>query len=222
MPQPQSGFKNYPFSIKKSIAALVSGAAILFWSCENNIEKIKAFSSPEELPVISAIGFETTFTDSGQVRFNMKAAQLLRYETDGKPFNEFPKGIYLAKFDENKNIISKITADYAKQFDKEQRWEAKNNVIAINASGDTLKTEQLNWDEKTGRITSDKYVKIIRTDQIMTGIGFEADQNMENWIIKNPKGTLYIEVNNEQGAASPASDSALQENTMKPALFESP
>jgi len=37
----------------------------------------------------------------------------------------------------------------------------------------------------------DKFVKIVCPDKIITGIGFESDQNLQNWRIKNPKG-LYI------------------------------
>jgi len=42
--------------------------------------------------------------------------------------------------------------------------------------------------------SQEEYVKIIRSDQIITGIGFESDQSLENWRIKDPKGTIYVDV----------------------------
>ena len=51
-----------------SIAALISGAAILFYGCENNIEQIKDFYNNENLPILEAKNFETLFTDSGKVQ----------------------------------------------------------------------------------------------------------------------------------------------------------
>lgn len=176
------------------VAALLSGAAFLFNACESNIEKIQAFISPEDLPTVEAYSFETMFTDSGEVRFSIKAPKLLRYEGEGKPYVEFPQGIELVKYDANQKIISSITANYAKQFEKEDRWEAKNNVIATNAQGDTLKTEHLIWEEKEERIHTEEFVRIIRADQIISGIGFQSDQSLQNWRIKNPKGTIYITV----------------------------
>jgi hypothetical protein len=98
-------------------------------------------------------------------------------------------------------VISSITADYAKNFEKEEKWEAKNNVVATNAQGDTLKTEHLIWEEKAEIIYTEEFVRIIRSDQIITGIGFHSDQSMQNWRIKNPKGTIYIEMN-EPGQTS--------------------
>ncbi len=191
---PKSGSDTIKIVHFLRIAALFSGAAFLLFACENNIEKIKAFSSPENLPVVEASNFETMFTDSGEVRFSLKAPKLLRFEGEGKPYAEFPEGIELVKYDEHQNIISNITADYAKQFEKEEKWEAKNNVVATNAQGDTLKTEHLIWEEKEERIYTEEFVRIIREDQIITGIGFQSDQSLQNWRIKNPKGTIYINV----------------------------
>ena len=198
----KSDFKNLENIIKLRIAVLVTGAAILLSSCENNLEKIQAFTSPEELPVVEANNFETLYTDSGKVRFFIKAPKLLQFDIDGTTFVEFPHGIELIKYDEQQNIISSITADYAKNFEKEQKWEAKNNVIATNAQGDTLKTEHLIWEEKTEKIYTEEFVRIIRSDQIITGIGFQSDQSMQNWRITNPKGTIYIDVDEVSQDAS--------------------
>ena len=194
------------------VAVLVSGAAMLFYGCENNIEQIKAFYTTENLPVLEATNFETLLTDSGQVRYFLKVPKLLQFQDEGRNYIEFPEGMELIKFDEHKRIISSITADYAKQFIAEDKWEAKNNVVATNAQGDTLKTEHLIWEEKKEIIYTEEFVKIIRTDQIITGIGFTSDQKLQNWKIKNPKGTIYISVNNE-GQQNDTIKSIPEENT---------
>ena len=185
---------------KNKFAALLGGAAFLFYSCVNDIETIKAFSSSELLPMVHAYNYETTFTDSGVVRFFMKTPELMRFENDGQAFDEFPKGLELVKYDNNRRIVSYITARYAKRYIREKRWEAKNEVVAVNAAGDTLKTDHLIWDEREARIYSDQYVRIVRPDQIITGFGFESDQSMDNWKIKNPRGTIYVQVNPESKA----------------------
>lgn len=190
--------KNFRLIIRFCIAVLVSGTAMLFYGCENNnIEQIKAFYSTENLPVLEAVNFETLLTDSGQVRYFLKAPKLLQFQDEGRNYREFPEGVKLVEYDDHKRVISSITADYAKQFIAEDKWEAKNNVVATNAQGDTLKTEHLIWEEKKEIIYTEEFVKIIRTDQIITGIGFTSDQKLQNWKIKNPKGTIYVSVNNE-------------------------
>jgi LPS export ABC transporter protein LptC len=196
MKQQESDFNKKKYLARFIIVACTIWAAIILYSCENNIEKIKAFNSSENLPVVEATDFETLYTDSGIVRFYLKAPKLLRFETEGEPYVEFPQGIELVKYDNQHNIISGITAEYAKQFVEEKKWEAKNNVVATNNKGDTLKTEHLIWEEETEKIYTEEYVRIIKTDQIITGIGFESDQSLENWRIKDPKGTIYVDVKN--------------------------
>jgi LPS export ABC transporter protein LptC len=168
---------------------------LTFISCENEIAKIKTLTSTEELPSITANGYEMLFSDSTVIRFKMHTPELIRHDAEKEPYTEFPKGVKIEKFDANMNIVSSITAEYAKNFDSDQRWEAKNNVIAVNLKGDTLKTEFLVWDTKKEKIFSDQFVKIIRKDQIITGIGFESNQDFSNYEIKNPKGHIYVTVN---------------------------
>lgn len=179
------------------IAALVTGAALLFYGCVNDIEKIKAFSSSEILPVLHAENFETTYSDSGMVRFFLKTPELKRFENEGASFVEFPRGILLVKYNDRMEMISSISARYARQFEKEKRWEAKNDVVAINSLGDTMKTEHLVWDEQEKRIYNNEYVQVIRPDQIIFGEGFESDASLQNWRIRNPRGTIYVRLNRE-------------------------
>lgn len=179
------------------VAALFAGAAILFLSCtKSNIEQIKAFYGNETLPVLEARNFETLYTDSGIVRFSLKAPKLLRFEEEGRNYIEFPEGLLLTRYDQKQQISSSISAKYARQYVAEQKWEAKNNVIATNINGDTLKTEVLIWEEKSERIYTDEFVKIITPDQIWTGIGFTSDQSMQNWKILKPKGVINVTLNN--------------------------
>lgn len=184
----------HPKYFKVSIAILVSGIAMLFFSCANKIEKIKEFSAGEKLAGVEAENYEMIHSDSTIIRFKLITPQLIRYDQAEDPFIEFPKGVEIERYNEKMVQIASITSNYARYYEKEKKWEAKNNVIAVNPQGDTLKTEQLIWEEKTGTIHSEQFVKIIRKDQVITGIGFESDQDLSNWKIKNPKGPLYIEV----------------------------
>lgn len=203
MKQQKYGFK-YHTIILKSIAALALGAAMLFSGCKKNeLEKIKPISPMENLPIQEADNFENIYTDSGQVRFTLQAPKLLRFDNNGQDYLEFPEGLRLVNYDNKLNVVSSLDADYAKQYVKEKKWEAKNNVILTNAQGDSLKTEHLFWDEKTEKIYTEEFVRIIRQDQIIMGDGLVSDQDMVNWEIKNPKGTTYISVNQPDNGTVP-------------------
>jgi LPS export ABC transporter protein LptC len=175
------------------IAILFTGIAMLFFSCANKIEKIKEVSAGEKLPSVEAENFEMLHSDSTIIRFKLTTPKLIHFDKEEVPFMEFPIGVEIEKYDENMQITASITSDYARYYEKEGKWEAKNNVVAVNAEGDTLKTEQLIWEEKKEIIYSEQFVKIIRKDQIITGIGFESDQDLSNWKIKKAQGSIYVE-----------------------------
>lgn len=168
--------------------------AIAFASCSEEASKIKINSVNVEPPSLTAEGFEMLVSDSSVIRFKLQTPEFIRHKSEKEPYTEFPKGVKIEKYDANMNIVSSITCQYAKNFDSDDRWEAKNNVIAVNFKGDTLKTEYLVWDDKKKKIYSDRFVKIIQKDQIYTGIGFESNQDFSEYHIKNLKGHMYVNV----------------------------
>jgi LPS export ABC transporter protein LptC len=167
---------------------------LFFVSCSKDAPKIKINSVTEELPSLAAEDFEMLASDSSVIRFKMQTPEFIRHKNEKEPYTEFPKGVKIEKYDANMNIVSSITCLYAKNFDSDDRWEAKNNVVAVNFKGDTLKTEYLVWDTTKGKIYSDRFVKIIQKDQVYTGIGFESNQDFSEYHIKNLKGNMYVNV----------------------------
>ena len=170
---------------------------VMLVSCENEISKIKTVTSTEEPPAMAAEGFEVLRSDSSVIRYKLQTPLLIKHDNEKEPYIEFPKGMKIEQFDAKMNITSSITAQYAKNFTGEDRWEAKNNVIAVNQKGDTLKTEYLVWDTKKQKIYSDQFVKIIKKDQVYTGIGFESNQDFSSYHIKNLKGNMYVNVDDK-------------------------
>ena len=149
----------------------------------------------ENAPSMHMENNEILYSDSAIVRFKLTSPLMLQYDQDPKDqYLEFPNGIHIERYDSNMEIITKITADYARQFTKDQRWLARNNVVVVNNVGDTLKTEELYWDQKYENIYTDKFVTIVRQDRIINGIGMKSDQAINNWVINNISGIMYLQV----------------------------
>jgi LPS export ABC transporter protein LptC len=180
--------------IRKNTLLLIAFTSLLFFSCGRETAKIKINSVTPDLPSLTAEGFEMLMSDSSVIRFKLQTPELIRHKNEREPYIEFPKGVKIEKYDANMNIVSSMSCQYAKNYDSDDRWEAKNNVVAINYKGDTLKTEYLVWDTQKQKIFSDRFVKIIQKDQTYTGIGFESNQDFSEYHIKNLKGDMYVNV----------------------------
>lgn len=163
-------------------------------SCKNDFENIKKFSNITELPYVMAEGYEVIYSDSTVIKYKIKTPEIIMHNNTKETYTEFPQGVVITQYDNSMNITSHITSRYAKYFDADDRWEAKNEVVVINPQGDTLKTDYLVWDRKKGKIFSDQFVKIIQKDRITMGTSFEANQDFTEYTFKNLKGEMYVDV----------------------------
>ena len=91
-------------------------------------------------------------------------------------------------------MIGSIKAKYAKKLEDEMLWEARNEVVIINAEGKKLETELLYWDMKKELIYSDRYVKLSADGQIIEGNnGFHSVQNLNHPVFENISGSIEVE-----------------------------
>lgn len=177
--------------LQRFIAAIIFSNVVIITSCENDIEKVKLLSDHKVPPVETATGIRILYSDSAKVQVEITARELNRYETEN-PYIEMPRGLVANFFDDSMNVKSKLTADYGIRYEREQKMEAKKNVVVVNEKGETLNTEHLIWDERTEKLRSDVFVKITTKGEIIMGTGFEANQDFSKYKIFNIKGTIPI------------------------------
>lgn len=175
---------------------LFLGATLFVLSCSTKVssELASELINPKKMPNVEATDFQTFYTDSGIVRFFLGTPKLLIFDQEKYPYKEFPEGFHLRQFDENKKIISELSANYGKNFEREQKWLATGNVVMVNDKGDTLRTEELIYLIEEDKIYSDKFVSIKKGGQNIVGTGgFESDTQMKRWAFKKTKGQIYLE-----------------------------
>jgi len=151
--------------------------------------------STKKMPSVEATDFQTSYTDSGVVKYFLKTPKLLIFDKEKPPYKEFPEGFLLQQFAADKKIVSELSANYGKNLEREEKWLATGNVILVNNKGDTLRTEELIYLIKEDKIFTDKFVSIKRGDGgYMDGTGgFESDSQMTKWAFKKTKGQMYFE-----------------------------
>lgn len=161
-------------------------------SCENDVKEVKKLENLEISPLEIQEDLQVEYSDSSYTRLKMTAPLAESYSQLDEPYRLFPKGINVNFYDLLGEENSRLRADYAKEFIKEGKWEAKGDVVVVNKKGEQLNTEILYWDQKKERIYSDAYVKIKTKDQIIEGTGFESDQDFSNYEITNVIGIIYL------------------------------
>jgi LPS export ABC transporter protein LptC len=155
------------------------------------MEKVKLLSKGSVEPVESASNVKILYSDSAKLQTEITAPEMNHFETEN-PYLEMPLGLKAIVYDDSGGVKSRITADYGINYEREQKMEAKKNVVVINEKGDQMNTEHLIWDQKQGKLLSKEFVKITTKDEIIFGTGLEANEDFTKYKIFNIKGTLSI------------------------------
>jgi LPS export ABC transporter protein LptC len=180
--------------ISNILRLLVIPGVFCLVACENDIEKINSITSANNFPEMSGKKVEVLYSDSGKVKVQLNADEILQFAKAERPYIEFPKGIRVIFYDDSLRIDSELSANYAKYFQNEKLWEARGNVIADKiSSGEKLNTEELFWDENLDRIYSNSFSRIERKDMVYYGQkGFETNQKFNPMRLKSSKATIQI------------------------------
>jgi len=169
----------------------------LLFSCQNKRSEVMSLGKPKITASQRGEGITMIYTDSARLKMVMKAEKMLTYDRNVKePFTLMPSGLMMGFYNKDEKLEATLKANYGVHYPQRKRMEVKYNVVVVNKNGETLNTEHLIWDEKTKRIFSDAFVKITTGKEIIMGKGFEINEDLTQYLIKEVTGT--IQLNNEE------------------------
>ncbi len=193
MKQLQSDNKNI-HNTSTTIAGLAIVVLFFLFSCNDSKKHITApLESPDSISVISTYGVSTLISDSGRISYKIDAEEWLMFEKRNPPYWAFEKGAYLEKYDKEMQVEATLSCDTAYFFSKAELWQLIGNVYIENQKGEKFYTDMLYWDQDSGYIYSDSYIKIEQQEQITEGRGFNSNQSLTKWQILNTEGIFPIE-----------------------------
>ena len=182
---------------KNASITIVLGAMVmllLFSSCSGKKKELgDTITERDSMAVMDTRGVTTLVSDSGVTRYRINTEEWLVFDRKNPPYWAFEKGVYLEKFDSIFQVEASIKADTAYFFNKEELWKLMGNVHIQNLKGEQFDTELLYWDQRAQRIYSDEFIRIEQPDRIITGHGFESNQQMTVYTIRKPEGIFYVD-----------------------------
>lgn len=190
--------------LHKSIVTIL---VTMLFSCNNSeLEKIKIFANQDEIPDIEVEQLETYYTTNGTSKGHIISplVKIFSKKSIENPYYLFPDGAFVEFFNDSNQFESQIEANYAKYFNVDRIWEAKYNVKAINANGDTLQTEHIFVYEKEAKIKSEVQVQITSKDgmRIVGKDGFESNMDFTQYKFENVTGIFNINVEQDTSITS--------------------
>lgn len=185
--------KRYVISLSITVAVWATVMFILLPSCGKKESLADAINENDSLPDMRTTGVTTYISDSGMIRYKVITAEWLIFSQVDSPYWAFKKGIYLEKFDTLFRIDASIKADTAFYYEPKKLWELRGNVHIRSQRGDKFDTQIMFWDQGKEKIYSDQFIRIEQPDKVLTGYGFESNQQMTEYQIFNNTGIFTVE-----------------------------
>ncbi len=168
-------------------------------SCENSINEINRFSGQNKnLQIEQATDISTLMSQGGNMKAHLTAPLMNNYHVD-TPYIEFPKGVHVDFYKDSTLLIeSVVDAKYSRYFPNERKVLLQDSVVVHNLlTGDSLKTNEMWWDQGQQLFYGNKAVKMfIKNVQNLDGTGFTAKQDFSKYSLdSNTTGTRRVPAN---------------------------
>jgi len=175
---------------KKQYIVIFLLNSLVFLGCTADKSALKVHQKPLDPRLERGKNVKIYYSEKGLLQVMIKAPLVNRAHDLKEPYTEMPSGVNVVFYDGIGMISSTLTAEYGKNEEKKELMFAKGNVKLSNIKNENLYAEELYWNQKTKKIYSEKFVKIITPDETIYGQGFESNEDFSNYSIKKIKGVI--------------------------------
>lgn len=187
---------NIRFHSIRNLGTVLSVAALLLVpiACNNDQPQyVRKFSERASVPGMFTDSVTTLISDSGRIRYRVVTEIWKVYDKAAEPYWYFPKKVFFERFNDSLKTESLVQGDTAHYYTRRKMWVLRKNVKLINLKGETFETSLLYWDQRGQRIYSDSFIRIEQVDQILTGYGFESNEQLTRYRIFKPTGIFPVD-----------------------------
>ncbi len=175
------------------------GKAALLWSCfflfscENDIKEVQALSQ-KQTSVEQAVDIESYLSQDARVKAKLTSPLMLRIQAD-TPRTEFPNTLHVDFYNDSTIVESQLFAKYGQYMENQSKVLLRDSVVVFNIKGDTMRTNELWWDQTKGSFYTDKPVYIHQPNgNIINSIGMTASQDLNDVQLFKIQPTTFLYV----------------------------
>lgn len=164
----------------------------IFFSCSNDLEKVKRITHNPDSPDETSEEFHVIFTDSGYAKIEI-FAKIAETYSQPEPITKFRNGLKVHFFDDKGVVVSQLTSIYGEIHDDTGNITVKDSVELFNFEEERkLETSVLYWLKKTDSVFTDQDVKISSPDMILYGKGAWTTPMFDTAQFFKPTAEIYL------------------------------
>lgn len=170
------------------------GFLFLLSACgQGGVSKSNKVVSQEELKIDRADSVTVIISKDGHTKARLRTKEFVQNDNAKPPYLDINHNLFVEFYNDSMEVESTLSAKTARFYPADNNFLVQDSVVVINKSGDTLKTQQLVWNNKLQKFFSDVPVQIIRDGSVSNGTGLEANKDL-SWIrIFQQRGTVPVQ-----------------------------
>jgi LPS export ABC transporter protein LptC len=155
---------------------------------------ISGFTSEQDqghgVPILESSHLELLCSEQGEVKYRLFADKALHYENGDRVYPEETRVEFYASGQEV-SLTGRANSVY---FSAEQNiYQFRGDVELKNLRDHRqLNTEELHWNTETQTLYTDKLIRIETADELLTGEGLVARQDLSYYAIGKPQGLFDV------------------------------
>ncbi len=173
--------------------ALFLVCSFLLCHCSTDIAEVNALTKRAVFLQEEVKGVSILYSDSAVVKVRITADSMVRHLDKSNHRDEFPNGIFVEFLRPNGIAYSWLEADRATRYEKKQIIVAQGNAKFYNSKKQTITSTELIWDEKTHKLKTNKFVRIVQPIKGDTsyGYGFESNEEFTLFELKRKTSAIF-------------------------------
>jgi LPS export ABC transporter protein LptC len=174
------------------MAALLVGCFFVIPACENDQAEVDQLFK-KKIAIEEAKTVESFLSQSGKVKAKLTSPYMLRYQADS-PYIEFPRTLHVDFYNDSTIIESTVDAKYAKYVEFDHKVLLRDSVLVQSLkNGDTLRTQELWWDQDKHEFYTSKPSHVYQRDKIIFAKeGLRASQDLTSYTFYSTSGPMLV------------------------------
>ncbi len=160
---------------------MVAGLALLPLACGSHSESPSGKEESGRAPEQVLRDLVLRETSEGKLEWVLRAKRATRISASEPTRLE---SLRVDFYQGSDHVRSVLTSDSGRVDTQKGTLVATGRVVVVTPEGNRLETEELLWDRKSSRVSSEKFVRLTKGTDVLTGIGFQSDPNLASYEIK--------------------------------------
>jgi LPS export ABC transporter protein LptC len=165
--------------------------------CGREPEPAAAPATSVRLPEQEILDYRLIQTEAGVRRWTLTSERMRKYADQEEVELDEPR----MEFYRDGVLYSNLTARHGRANLDGRSMFAQGGVVVVTTEGRRLETEELRYDNSTGRITNAVFNRFTRGGDVVTGYGLDASPDLEHFELR---GRVAAEVSDTLGTVAPA------------------